>query len=43
MPDSVLDYLGDLFVSHRVLDRRGLSFIAFIEYWKQDKLEEVLY
>ena len=42
MSDFTLDYLGDLFISNDVLDKKGIAFIAFIELWKQGKLEEAL-
>lgn len=42
MSDTTLEYLGNLFVSHNILDRKGLTFVAFIELWKQGKLEEAL-
>lgn len=42
MSDATLEYLGCLFVSNNILDRKGITFIAFIEMWKQGKLEEAL-
>lgn len=42
MTERDLDYLGGLFIKHDVLDKKGITFIQFIELWKQDKHEEVL-
>ncbi|MFJ7982363.1 hypothetical protein ACIQ1D_19055 [Lysinibacillus xylanilyticus] len=42
MHDATLEYLGNLFVDNNILDKKGITFIVFIELWKQGRLEEVL-
>ena len=37
-----LDYLSQLFFTNDVLNKKGVTFIQFIEYWKRGKLEEIL-
>ena len=38
-----LDELATLFMKHNILNRKGIQFVQFVEYyWRQGKLEEAI-
>lgn len=42
MTDETVDVLGNLFIDNNVLNKHGISFIAFIEEWKSGKIEQYI-
>lgn len=42
LTNEKLDELGALFIKNNILDKYGITFIAFIEAWKKGKLEQYI-
>ena len=42
MTTEQMDYLGDFFEENQILEKKGVTFIQFVELWKKGQLEEVL-
>lgn len=40
--DETLDIVAEIFIEHDVLNKHGLSFVAFIEEWKLGKEEQYI-
>ncbi|MGE8033903.1 MULTISPECIES: hypothetical protein [unclassified Lysinibacillus] len=40
LTDETLDWLGDMFVENEILDRHGVTFETFVNWWKIGLLEK---
>ncbi|MFJ3387531.1 MULTISPECIES: hypothetical protein [unclassified Lysinibacillus] len=40
LTDETLDWLGDIFVENEILDRHGVTFETFVNWWKIGLLEK---